>query len=594
MSYFEILQGAFDPGCGLVRLPAYGMGYHTRFKGGEMVHPTRESMEYARLLLERSDPEGWERAALIISKVLPLQDLRDGSLYRGVWPWFAEEPVSEMSPPDRNWADFIGAQLCEMLALHENKLPAALREEMRQSLRLACGHIVARDIGPDYSNICAMGAAVTCIGGELLDDARLRDYALCRLQLLDQRVAGYDLFDEFNSPVYTPILIEELDRINRLGRSGRTKAIATRLKRLATSGVEDHYHSGTGEWGGAQARAYRDRLGPAQREFLERHRLTGKQATELESGRTVRAKVPGDACLTTWSDERATIGSSSRATFWSQARPVIAYWKGDDGKVCVFRVRVLIDGRDFASAEWSAVQQGEDILAAIALAPERGTWHTMLDKPSDGFFRCRDLRVRFEVQSDGAPVGVDMGNKSFSLYAGGYGVCASIGAAALAGRKATWAAGELAPESSKDRGDWFPTDDTHGKTTAGSTWVDAIFTAGEEFVFRGDEFISPEFVFHLSFGAAGEVASESAEPSITANQAACLCRGRLLKLSLAAPLAPHEMARSWRDPFWLSHPQAWLKRLQGRVLAKVPALASIDACWRRITWQIRHALEQRS
>ncbi len=559
-----------------------------------MVHPTRENMEYARRLLEHSDPEGWERAASIISEVLPLQDLRADSLYRGVWPWFAEEPVSEMSPPDRNWADFIGAQLCEMLALHENKLPSALRDEMRQCLRLACEHIVARNIGPDYSNICAMGAAVTCIGGELLDDARLRDYALRRLQRLDQRVAGYDLFDEFNSPVYTPILIEELDRIYRLGKSGRAKAIAARLKSLAARGVEDHYHAGTGEWGGAQARAYRDRLGPAQREFLERHRLSVKQSAKPESRRTVRTRVPGGTCLTTWSDERATIGSSSRATFWSQARPVIAYWKGNDGKVCVFRVRVMIDGRDFASAEWSAVQQGADILAAIALAPERGIWHTMLDRPSDGLFRCRDLRVRFEVQAESAPVRADIGIESFSLFAGGYGVRASIGAAVLAGRKATWETGELAPELSKDRGDWFPTDDTHGKATAGSTWVDAIFTAGEEFVFRADEFISPEFVFHLSFGVAGEVASESARPSIAANQAICLCRGRLLKLSLAAPLAPHEMARSWRDPFWLSHPQAWLKRLQGRVLARVPALASLDARWRRITWQIRHALEQRS
>jgi hypothetical protein len=559
-----------------------------------MVHPTRESMEYARLLLVQPDPEGWERAASIISEVLPLQDLRADSLYRGVWPWFAEEPVSEMSPPDRNWADFIGAQLCEMLALHEDKLPSGLRDEMRQSLRLACEHIVSRNIGPDYSNICAMGAAVTCIGGELLDDARLRDYALRRLQRLDQRIAGYDLFDEFNSPVYTPILIEELDRIVRLGKSGRAKAIATRLKSLAARGVEDHYHAGTGEWGGAQARAYRDRLGPAQREFLDRHRLSGKWSAKLKSGRTVRAKVPGGACLTTWSDERASIGSSSRATFWSQARPVIAYWRGDDGTVCVFRVRVLIDGRDFASAEWSAVQQGADILAAIALAAERGTWHTMLDKPSDGLFRCRDLRVRFEVQSDGAPVEVDMGSKSFSLYAGGYGVCASIGTAVLAGRKATWEAGEIAPEVSKDRGDWFPTDDTHGKATAGSSWVDAVFVAGKEFVFRADRFISPEFVFHLSFSAAGDGASEAAKPSIAGNQATCLCQEHHLKLSLAAPLAPHEMARSWRDPFWLSHPQAWFKRLHGRVLARVPALASLDARWRRNTWQIRHALGQRS
>ena len=546
------------------------------------------------MLLERADSEGWRRAALVISNVLPLQETREESLYRGVWPWFAEEPVSEMAPPDRNWADFIGAQLCEMLVLHSDKLPPDLVDDMRRALRLACEHIVTRNIGPDYSNICAMGAAVTCIGGELLDDARLRDYALRRMTLLDQRVAGYDLFDEFNSPVYTPILIEELDRIIRLAKSNRAKRIATRLKELARRGVADHFHSGTGEWGGAQARAYRDRLGPAQREFLQRHQFDKRKGVADDKARTVRATVPGGARLTTWSDDRVTIGSVSRGTFWSQARPVIAYWKADNGRVCVFRVRVMIDGRDFASAEWSSVQRGPDILASIALAPERGVWHTMLDKPKDGIFRCRDLRIRFEVQPDGGSVEVELEDGSFNLISGGYGVRASVGSALLAGRQAMWEQGESATDTSKDRGDWFPTDDTHGKVTAGSTWVDAVFGNGGELVFRTEEFRLPEFFVHLAFGAAREGVSKRAKPKTTGQKAVSMCGSRCLALSLVPPISPHEMVRSWRDPFWCSHPQAWLKRLYGRVLAKFPPLASIDACRRRISWKIKRVLRQRS
>jgi hypothetical protein len=582
-----------DPLDILQLFPAYGMGYHTRFKGGEMVHPTRENMEYARMLLEQSDPDEWVRAALMISRILSLQDRREGSLYQGVWPWFAEEPVPEMTPPDRNWADFIGAQLCEMLELHEDKLPATLCDAMRESLRLACQHIVARNIGPGYSNICAMGAAVTCIGGELLDDKRLCDYGLQRLQRLDQRVAGYDLFDEYNSPVYTPILIEELDRIIRLGKSEPAKLIAGRLKRLAVRGVEDHYHVGTAEWGGAQARAYRDRLGPAQKDFLRRHGLIGKKVASLHKQRTIRAKVPGSQCLTTWSDEHASIGSSSRAAFWSQARPVIAYWKGDDEKICVFRVRVMIDGSDFASAEWSSVQTGTDILAAIALAPERGIWHTMFDKPSDGLIRCRDLRVRFEIQSDGSPVDVNIGRDSFALFACGYGVRAAIGGAVLAGRKAVWEKGELAPDASKDRGDWFPTDDTHGKATPGSSWVDAVFSAGEDFDFRPDEFTYPKFVVHLAFGAPWGETPSHAKPEISGSRAKCLGRGRLLKISLATPLAPHEMARSWLDPFWLSHPGAWTDRLRKRIITKSAILQSVDTLFRRSVWSTENFFKSR-
>jgi hypothetical protein len=589
MVYFELFHAAFDREWGLVCLPAYGMGYHTRFKGGEAVHPTRESMEYARMLLERADSEGWNRAALVISNVLPLQETREDDLYRGVWPWFAEEPASEMSPPDRNWADFIGAQLCEMLVLHSDKLPPDLVDEMRKSLRLACDHIVARNIGPDYSNICAMGAAVTSIGGQLLDDARLRDYALQRLTLLDCRVAGYDLFDEFNSPVYTPILIEELDRFVRLSKSARAKRLASRLKELAMRGVADHFHPGTGEWGGGQARAYRDRLGPAQKDFLRRSHLDGKRNAPTRNGaRTVCARIPGGARLMTWSDDRVTIGSVSRSTFWSQARPVIAYWKADDGRVCVFRVRVMIDGRDFASAEWSAVQRGPDILASIALAPERGVWHTMLDKPNDGMFRCRDLRIRFEVQPDGGSVEVGLGDGSFSLLSGGYGVHGSVGGAVLAGRPAMWEKGDCAPEASKDRGDWFPTDDTHGKVTAGSTWVDAVFSDGEEIVFRTEKFILPRFAVHLAFRTDHESFSTPLLPKILKREAACACGGHRLRLSLVPPVAAHEMARSWRDPFWLSHPGVWADRLRGRLVAKFPIVARSDAFLRRAVWRTRN------
>jgi hypothetical protein len=582
----------FEP---LQLFPAYGMGYHTRYKGGEMVHPTRENIEFARLLLEQSDPDEWERAASIISKVLSMQERREDNLCRGVWPWFAEEPVKEMSPPDRNWADFIGAQLCEMLVLYNSRLPALLREDMLQSLRLACEHILQRNIGPAYTNICAMGAAVTCIGGELLHDERFCDYGLRRLHRLDQHVAGYDLFDEYNSPVYTPILIQELDRIIRLARSERAKELASRLKRLAMRGVEDHFHTGIGEWGGAQSRAYRDRLGPVQKDFLLRHGLYVNNMASCSKEKTIRANVPGSKCLTTWSNEVVTIGCSSRSAFWSQARPIIAYWKGDDKKVCVFRVRVMIDGRDFASAEWSAVQSGPDILAAIALAPERGIWHTMIDKPADGLVRCRDLRARFEIQPDYAPVDVDLGRDYFTLFSCGYGVCASIGEAVLAGRKAIWERGECEPDASDDRGDWFPTDDTHGGVTPGSTWVDAVFSAGpgQDFVFRTEEFMSPNFVMHLAFRTAPFEKFSHSKPTISGNQATCISRGHLLKLSLTPPLAPREMARSWLDPFWLSHPSAWLDRMRKRFMEKYPLIKGAKVLFCRSLWNIKKSFFRR-
>jgi hypothetical protein len=123
---------------------------------------------------------------------------------------------------------------------------------------------------------------------------------------------------------------------------------------------------------------------------------------------------------------------------------------------------------------------------------------------------------------------------------------------------------------------------------------DAVFAAGEEFVFRADVFTTPEFVFHMSFGLAGAGTVGLAKPVITGSQAASLCRGHHLKLSLVMPLAPREMARSWRDPFWLSHPQAWVRRAKARLESKIPALALMDSKCRRVAsalkkWLFMHS-----
>ena len=135
-----------------------GPGYHTRVPNGTWAHPTRESLDYALGLLVSGDPARTERAASVIDGVLSLQDTAPTSKTYGIWPWLLEEPLSEMDPPDWNWADFCGARLAQMLRGYAERLPEDLIRRMRAGLGHAAWSIFRRNVGPGYTNIAIMGA----------------------------------------------------------------------------------------------------------------------------------------------------------------------------------------------------------------------------------------------------------------------------------------------------------------------------------------------------------------------------------------------------------------------------------------------------
>ncbi len=89
----------YDPAARMLRAEFSSPGYHTTLQGG-IVHRTRESLKYAVALLDSGDPARLERAEAILDRVIALQDQDPGSRTYGIWPWFLEEPLDRMSPPD--------------------------------------------------------------------------------------------------------------------------------------------------------------------------------------------------------------------------------------------------------------------------------------------------------------------------------------------------------------------------------------------------------------------------------------------------------------------------------------------------------------
>lgn len=168
MSYLSNCDRSFSPKQNLLRDVFKHPGYHSRIPNGSVVHMTVPSLRYALALLQAGD--GSLRAGAIIRAVLQMQDTDVASSTYGVWPWFLEEPLTAMSQPDWNWADFCGELLGTMIVDHADALPAELVADMKEALGHAGWAIFRRNSNPAYTNIALLGGVAA--GAAVASDGR--------------------------------------------------------------------------------------------------------------------------------------------------------------------------------------------------------------------------------------------------------------------------------------------------------------------------------------------------------------------------------------------------------------------------------------
>ena len=419
----------YDPKEKMIRRPFSSPGYHTALKGG-YVHPTRDSLEYAVALLDSGDPNRAERAEDILRKVISLQDQDPSSRTYGIWSWFMEEPLQDMSPPDWNWADFCGTQLLQVALDHRPRLPKDLRQQVKDSILHAARSIRRRNVGPGYTNIAVMGTYVTLVAGELFQAHDLKAYGKARLQRFYDYTVKHGSFHEYNSPTYSVVAIRELTRMLQHVRDPEAQELLRELNRLAWYHVGRHFHPPTRQWAGPHSRCYstllrkralafiqratdgRVRFLPEQEVFesLDAHRIRprcpedffhyfvelAEPRTEVEAfARSAAGKH--DIIGTTYLHPDFALGSVNLGDLWNQRRPLLAYWNTDDG-VVTMRLRCLHDGYDYASASIFAVQDKGDILSAVVFATDRGDTHISLDRIKDATIKAKDVRLRLQFE----------------------------------------------------------------------------------------------------------------------------------------------------------------------------------------------------
>jgi hypothetical protein len=406
-------------------------GYHTTLQGG-VVHRTRESLRYAVALLDSGDPTRLQRATAILNRVIPLQDQDPNSPTYGIWPWFLEEPLARMSPPDWNWADFCGVQLLQVAIDHMDRLPAGLQREVRDSILHAARSIQRRDVDPSYTNIALMGTYVTLVAGERLGVRELAEYGRNRLRRFYDYSEKNGSFSEYNSPVYTCVAIEEISRMIRHVRDADSQTLLAELNQVAWDHVAHRFHAPTRQWAGPHSRSYSTLLPDETLAFLARatgddvelmsesrawesldaHRIGVRcpndlddYFTTLDASRMEREAFivhdgrASDIVGATYLDPDFAIGSVNIGDLWNQRRPLVAYW-GTAVRPVAARLRFLHDDYDYAGASLFTVQDSADVLGAVLFATDRGDTHLSLDKIADATIHARDLRLRLEFEGD--------------------------------------------------------------------------------------------------------------------------------------------------------------------------------------------------
>ena len=406
-------------------------GYHTTLKAG-YVHRTRQSLAYAVALLDSGQPDRLKRAEGILRRLIALQDQNPDSRTYGIWSWFMEEPLDKMSPPDWNWADFLGTQLLQVALDHMHRLPDDLKDEVKQSIIHASYSIKRRNVGPGYTNIALMGTYVTHVAGELFDVPELAEYGKARLKRFYDHTLTHGSFSEYNSPTYTVVAINEISRMLQHVQDPQSQKLLRKLNRLAWHHLARHFHSPTRQWAGPHSRCYRTLLGKSTLAFIQRA-TDGKVSFVPESQAAVsldahrlRAKCPQDFLHyftalpsprleieafaknkpdrhdiigTTYLHPDFTLGSVNIGDLWNQRRPLLAYWNTDDGVVAM-RLRCLHDGYDYSSASIFTVQDKGDILGAVVFATDRGDTHISLDRIKNATIKAKDLRIRLQFEGN--------------------------------------------------------------------------------------------------------------------------------------------------------------------------------------------------
>ncbi len=361
---------------------------------GTRTHALLESCYYAFALLDTGEEDDYYRAAAILERVLPRQDL-DADSPR--WAGFPDHGDPHQTP-------LMGLVFAYILSLDDEQrlFPAPLKKKLDAAFRLTVMATMRQDISPAKTSGALLSAALAAAGAALRQFDHAEDFAFTKFLQVYARGDATGTFDEYLSPTDYGTDLYALYSAARLAKSDRIQAVTRGLLRLLWDDIEFAYHPPTLQFSGPHSftvgddvlayactlKSYLFLATDGRYPINEAETRHAHDTAKLALVRThavarqidpdtprpanfQRAELPPlagrtDRVLRRYQDERFSLGTISEQDAGGQRRNLLAYWRAEtDGRLGVAKSTWQGLAGDAGLPRFYSAQSGRSVLVAL-------------------------------------------------------------------------------------------------------------------------------------------------------------------------------------------------------------------------------------
>lgn len=436
--YFESVDNRFDESCGLIGVEIEQKNViHTNVLG--YAHYISGNAVYAQLVFMSGAEHRYAAAEAIINKIIDAQDTDPESRTCGLWPYYFEEKLTQMSAPDYNMAEFVARPMLYILLEKRSLISENTAQRIKNALHLAARCCMRRNVGLDYTNVVSMSCLTVTVIGEITGDDRMAEFGKRELREFTDYTRFNGGFSEYNSPCYFKVVGDSVTRIMKYCRDEECRSMARELNMYLWEMVSTHYSAEFNELAPPYVRAYYDTDVEFENTDFIYYATGGKYGEYHCSENDWELNVPKcpecfyenfekelwlknvyyrknnlrkrdtdatiiqdfespDLAAYTYKTKKYLFGALRKTDLWDQRRTCMLMWDKHDKKT--FKLRCMKDGFSFSSAMAYTAMHKDELLTVVGFSTDHGSKHYILDKFENGEIETESLKFTMKLNGN--------------------------------------------------------------------------------------------------------------------------------------------------------------------------------------------------
>lgn len=436
--YFEKIDKKLDTECGLIGEDIKVKNViHTNVTGH--AHYINGNAVYAQLVYMSGAKHRYETAENIINKIIDVQDKNPESKTCGLWAYYFEEGLTQMSAPDYNMAEFITRPMIYIVLEKSECVSESTIKRMKESMNLAAHCCIRRNVGLDYTNVVAMSSFTITAIGEITDDSELIAAGKAELKAFAEYTRFNGGFSEYNSPCYFKVVGDSMSRILKYCRDSECRRYAEEINEYLWNTISKHYSAEFNELAPPYARAYTDTDIEYENTDFIYYATNGKYGEYNCAMNDWELNVPKcpekfydnfekelwiedtyykknnlrkrdtdvtiikdfdspDLTAYTYKTHEYLFGAFQKTDLWDQRRTSMLMWDKEDKKT--FKLRCMKDGYSFSSGMAYTAMHKDEMLTVVGFSTDHGYKHYILDLFENGITEAESLKFTMKISGD--------------------------------------------------------------------------------------------------------------------------------------------------------------------------------------------------